>query len=51
MIGAGKAAASMAQVVARHYEAPLEGVVVTRYGHALATEKIKVIEAGHPVPD
>ena len=51
VIGAGKAAASMAQVVERHYAAPLEGVVGTRYGHALATEKIKVIEAGHPVPD
>ena len=29
----------------------LEGVVVTRYGHAVPTQKIKVLEAAHPVPD
>ena len=32
-------------------DAALEGVVVTRYGHAVATRRIAVIEAGHPVPD
>jgi hydroxypyruvate reductase len=52
VIGAGKAAASMARVVELHYVGvPLEGIVVTRYGHALPTESITVIEAGHPVPD
>ncbi|UCH27054.1 MAG: glycerate kinase [Trueperaceae bacterium] len=52
VIGAGKAAASMARVVERHYEGiPLEGMVITRYGHALSTDSIAVIEAGHPVPD
>ena len=51
VVGAGKAAASMAQVVESHYDAPLEGVVITRYGHALPTKKIMVLEAGHPVPD
>jgi hydroxypyruvate reductase len=29
----------------------LEGVVITRYRHGLLTNRIKVIEAGHPVPD
>jgi hydroxypyruvate reductase len=32
-------------------DAPLEGVVITRHGHGLATRRIGVIEAGHPVPD
>ena len=29
----------------------LEGTVVTRYGHAVPTSRIEVIEASHPVPD
>jgi glycerate 2-kinase len=53
VVGAGKAAASMALAVERHWPAaaPLEGLVITRYRHALPTTRIKVIEAGHPVPD
>jgi hydroxypyruvate reductase len=31
--------------------APLEGLAITRYGHGLPTERIRVVEAGHPVPD
>ena len=56
-IGAGKAAASMARAVERHWPAgrPLAGLVITRYAHgytgADALERIRVIEAGHPVPD
>ncbi len=52
VIGAGKAAASMAQVVEENWhDDDLEGLVVTRYAHGLDLQKIKVIEAGHPVPD
>jgi len=53
VIGAGKAGASMAQAVEQHWPAAaaLEGVVITRHGHGLPTERISVIEAGHPVPD
>jgi hydroxypyruvate reductase len=29
----------------------LEGLAITRYGHGLPTQRIKVVEAGHPVPD
>jgi hydroxypyruvate reductase len=32
-------------------EAPLEGLVVTRYAHGLPCTRIRVVEAGHPVPD
>jgi hydroxypyruvate reductase len=32
-------------------DVPLEGTVVTRYGHAVPTRRIEVIEASHPVPD
>ena len=43
----------MALAVEQHWpvQAPLEGLVVTRYGHGLLTNRVKVIEAGHPVPD
>ena len=53
VVGAGKAAASMAKAVEDHWPADqsLEGLVITRYGHSLPTKKIRVIEAGHPVPD
>lgn len=51
VIGAGKAAASMALAVEEHWDRPLEGLVVTRYGHAVKTASIEVIEAAHPVPD
>lgn len=51
VIGAGKAAARMAQGVERRWQGPLGGVVVTRYGHGAPTRHVQVIEAGHPVPD
>ena len=51
VIGAGKAAAAMAAAFEAHWQAPVEGLVITRYGHAVPTRHIEVIEAGHPVPD
>jgi hydroxypyruvate reductase len=48
---AGKAAASMAAAVEAHWRAPLEGIAVTRYEHGLPTQRVRVVEAGHPVPD
>jgi glycerate 2-kinase len=51
VIGAGKAAASMARAVEAAWPTELSGIVVTRYGHHLPTKKIEVLEASHPVPD
>ncbi len=51
VIGAGKAAATMARAVETHWQGPLEGLVVTRYGQAVPCETIEVVEAAHPVPD
>jgi hydroxypyruvate reductase len=51
VIGAGKAAARMAEGVERHWQGPLSGLVVTRYAHGAPTRSIEVVEAGHPVPD
>ncbi len=51
VVGAGKAAASMARAVEAAWPGELSGVVVTRYGHQLPTRIIEVIEASHPVPD
>lgn len=51
VLGAGKASAAMARTVERHWDGPLEGLVVTRYGYAVPTERIEIVEAAHPVPD
>ncbi len=51
VIGAGKGAGSMAAALEKVWPHPLEGVVVTRYGHAVPTQRIRVLEARHPVPD
>ena len=50
---AGKAAASMALAVEQHWPrgAALSGLAITRYAHGLPTQRIRVLEAGHPVPD
>lgn len=51
VIGAGKASAAMARAVEAHWPGELDGLVVTRYGHAVACRRIEIVEAGHPVPD
>lgn len=53
VVGAGKAAASMAAAVEAAWpaDAALSGLVVTRYAHGCPTTRVQVIEAGHPVPD
>ena len=51
VLGAGKASAAMAKAVEDHWPGPLEGLVVTRYGHAVPCERIEIVEAAHPVPD
>lgn len=53
VVGAGKAAAAMALAVEQNWPAaaPLSGLVVTRYDHGLLTNRINIVEAGHPVPD
>jgi glycerate 2-kinase len=51
VIGAGKASAAMARAVEDHWQAPLAGLVVTRYGHAVPCRRIEIVEAAHPVPD
>ncbi len=51
VVGAGKAAASMAKAVEDHWQGELEGLVVTRYDHGADCRKVEVVEAAHPVPD
>ncbi len=53
VVGAGKAAASMAKAVEDNWPADksLQGLVVTQYGYGLPTKRIEVIEAAHPFPD
>lgn len=57
VVGAGKAAASMAKAVELNWppQSALSGLAITRYAHgyagADALRRIEIIEAGHPVPD
>ncbi len=53
VVAVGKAAASMALALERAWPAaaPLEGLAITRYQHGLETRRLRVVEAGHPVPD
>ena len=58
VLGAGKAGGSMAQALEALWpaDAPLEGLVVTRYHHvpprpAGLPSRIEIVEAAHPVPD
>jgi len=50
---AGKAAAAMALAVESRWDSasPLDGIAITRYGHGVPTKRIRVVEAGHPLPD
>src|ERR1700738_5360700 len=57
-LAAGKGAAAMARAAEQHYLDALEldparvvGIATTRHGHGVPTRRIKVIEAGHPMPD
>jgi glycerate 2-kinase len=57
-LAAGKGAAAMVAAAERHYldklgldPARLSGLATTRHGHGVPTRRIRVIEAGHPVPD
>jgi hydroxypyruvate reductase len=57
-LAAGKGAAAMAAATERHYLDALElepsrliGIATTRHGHGVPTRRIKVVEAGHPMPD
>lgn len=51
VVGAGKASAAMAAAFEAAWDGPLEGLVVTRYGHAVPCSRIEIVEAAHPVPD
>ena len=52
VVGAGKASAAMAAALEAAWpDVEMSGVVVTRYGHAVPTQHIQIIEAAHPVPD
>jgi hydroxypyruvate reductase len=51
VVGAGKAAASMAAIVEQQWAPPLEGLVIVPDGHFAQCDLIEVVEASHPVPD
>jgi glycerate 2-kinase len=58
ILAAGKAGASMAGVAERYFldergvpASRVSGIAVTRRGYACPTRRVRVIEAGHPVPD
>ena len=52
VVGAGKSAAVMAAALEDAWpDVALSGLVVTRYGHAVPTRRIEVVQSSHPVPD
>jgi glycerate 2-kinase len=52
VVGAGKAAASMAAALEDMIREKItEGIVTVKYGHVADLSRIKLIEAGHPIPD
>ena len=51
VVGAGKGAAQMAAAFEALWPHPLSGVVVTRHGAGVPCQRIRVMEAAHPVPD
>jgi glycerate 2-kinase len=51
LVGAGKAAAAMARAFETLWPGPLEGLILTRYGHAVPCDRVEIVEANHPVPD
>ena len=51
VIGAGKASAAMARALEDHWDGPLEGLVITRYGYEVPCRRIQIVQAAHPVPD
>jgi glycerate 2-kinase len=51
VVGTGKASAAMAHALEKAWNGPLEGLIVTRYGHAVPCTHIEIVEAAHPVPD
>ena len=52
VIGAGKPSAKMAQVVEETLGSHItDGLIVTKYGHALPLRRMKLVEASHPIPD
>ncbi|SOH92574.1 hydroxypyruvate reductase/glycerate 2-kinase [Monaibacterium marinum] len=50
VVGAGKASAAMGAALEAAW-GPCEGLIVTRYDHAVPCEGIEIVEASHPVPD
>jgi hydroxypyruvate reductase len=52
VIGAGKATAKMAKAVEEILGPRInEGLISVKYGHTEPLYRIKIVEAGHPVPD
>lgn len=51
VVGAGKASAAMARVFEQNFKGEFQGLIVTRYGHAVPCQKFEIIESAHPVPD
>ena len=51
VVGAGKAAASMAEIIEQQWAEPLRGLVIVPDGHTTECDHIEVVEASHPIPD
>jgi glycerate 2-kinase len=52
VIGAGKGSAPMARGVEKVLGKRIDhGLVIVKYGHTVPLEKVRIVDAGHPIPD
>lgn len=52
VVGTGKAGGAMASAVEEILgDRPVEGTVTVKYGHLAPTRRVRLVEAGHPIPD
>ena len=51
IVGAGKAASKMLACIEGRWQGELEGLVIVPYGYGQKCEGVRIIEAGHPIPD
>jgi len=52
IVGGGKASAAMASEIEEILQGRItDGLVITSYGRSTAAQRVRIVEAGHPIPD
>jgi glycerate 2-kinase len=52
IVGGGKASVAMASAIEEILQGKIsDGLVITSYGRSTTTQQVRIVEAGHPIPD